>query len=89
MKILPAPRNHFAAAWQHSENLYDNAVALNQMLDVYSKRDPGTQLNRPAIDYLTHNLANAKSNIARLEAALSSALLRGAPQAQPDEVQHA
>lgn len=65
-------RNTLGPAYTAAEALYDNAVALSQLLDAYSKRDRCPELTADAYDYLTHNIINAEENLALLRHALAT-----------------
>jgi hypothetical protein len=80
----PPTRNTLGPAYACAEGLYDNAVALSQILDAYSKRHRAPALTADARDYISHNLLNAENNLARLRLALTHALTTGETQWHPN-----
>jgi len=67
-------RNTLGPAYQHAESLYNNAVALSQILDAYSRRHRAPDLTPDARDYISHNLLNAGENLALLRQTLADSL---------------
>lgn len=67
----PNHRNTLGPAHAAAESLYDNAVALAQLLDAWSRRDRCPDLTPDAAGYLTHNLVNAQANLDALRQALA------------------
>lgn len=64
-------RNSLGPAYSMAEGLYDNAVALIQLLDAWSKRDRAPDLTPDARDYIRHNLINAQENLHLLRQSLA------------------
>jgi len=65
-------RNTLGPAHTLADELYQNAVALEQILDAYSKRHRAPDLTDDAKNYITHNLIKAQDNIDQLRQALAS-----------------
>lgn len=72
-------RNTLGPAYQHADELYDNAVALSQILDACSKRHRAPELTDDARNYISHNLLNAQENIDQLRQSLAHWLDTGDP----------
>lgn len=59
----PVQRNELDAAYQHAEALYDNAVALSQFLDAWSKRDRAPDFGPESADHVFNHLQEAMINL--------------------------
>ncbi len=64
-------RNTLGPAHTAADALYDNAIALSQILDAWSKRDRCPALTPDARDYIRHNLTNAQANLTAIRQSLA------------------
>ena len=65
-------RNELGDAYQHAEDLYDNAGAMSQLLDIRSRScDMAPEFGPKTAYYIFGLLSNAKASLDRLDIALA------------------